>query len=343
MLTSLSPTVRSLFCLTTLLGTFAGRPATAQEAADPYRPPAISVTHVPQVPAELWEKLRKYQSTRSAAFRGWAPDGRGILVQTRFGQTAQLHRVYEPGGRREQVTFFDEPTNGRFVPADREGYILLTMSSGGSENDQIYVLNDEGEATLLTDGKSRNLLQAVRHDGLFFVVANNQRNGRDTDLYLADPNQPGPLQPILETDGEFWSAADWSRDGATLLLRHYVSINESYAALLEISTGKKTPIQPPAEGKVSFGAMKFAADGDSIYVACDAVSEFKQLARVDLASGGFQWISSEIPWDVEEIEVEPQSGLVAFTINEDGTGGLYLYDPSAAEGNALRRVKTPPA
>jgi hypothetical protein len=74
--------------------------------ADPQRPPAIQTENVPAVPAELLERWRLYQNTRSAGFRGWSPDGKGVLVRTRFGETAQLHRVYEPGGRREQITFF---------------------------------------------------------------------------------------------------------------------------------------------------------------------------------------------------------------------------------------------
>ncbi len=74
---------------------------------DSYRPMAIQTSGVSNVPAELIERLRQYQNVRAASFRGWAPDGRGILIQTRFGNTSQLHRVYSPGGRREQVTFFD--------------------------------------------------------------------------------------------------------------------------------------------------------------------------------------------------------------------------------------------
>ena len=49
---------------------------------------------------------------RSAHFFGWAPDGRGMLIGTRFGNSPQLHRVYKPGGRREQITFFEEPRRG---------------------------------------------------------------------------------------------------------------------------------------------------------------------------------------------------------------------------------------
>src|SRR5262249_547089 len=51
--------------------------AIAAENDDPFRPPAIATQDVPPVPAELTERLRQYQAVRSAAFRGWSPDGTG--------------------------------------------------------------------------------------------------------------------------------------------------------------------------------------------------------------------------------------------------------------------------
>src|SRR5258705_4974959 len=91
------------------------------DSDDPKRPPAIATQDVPVVPTELMERLRQYQAVRSAAFRGWSPDGKGILIATRFGDTPQLHRVYEPGGRREQITFFNEPADGSFIPVAADG------------------------------------------------------------------------------------------------------------------------------------------------------------------------------------------------------------------------------
>ena len=41
-------------------------------------------------------QLREYQHIRTAQFLSWSADGKSMLVQTRFGNAAQLHRVYEP-------------------------------------------------------------------------------------------------------------------------------------------------------------------------------------------------------------------------------------------------------
>src|SRR5687768_13384426 len=161
------------------------------DTPDPRKPAAIETEEVPPVPGELQAKLAQYQNLRAAGFAGWDPAGKGILVRTRFGNSLQLHRVYAPGGRREQITFFDEPVDGGFIPGAKDEGILLLMSSGGNENNQIFFLDRKKYKTsLLTGGKSRCSIQAIREDGSQMIIGSNQRNGRDTDLYLADPRKP---------------------------------------------------------------------------------------------------------------------------------------------------------
>ncbi len=63
-------------------------------AVDPRRPSAIEAQDVPVVPPEVAERLGQYASVRSAAFQGWDPAGKGILIATRLGNAAQLYRVY---------------------------------------------------------------------------------------------------------------------------------------------------------------------------------------------------------------------------------------------------------
>lgn len=312
----------------------------AQTKADPkdsFRPQAISIEGVPSVPSALWDRLRQYQNVRTAMFSGWSPDGRGMLVATRFGNTIQLHRVYEPGGRREQITFFDEPVRGTFVRKSKDGAILLTMSKGGNENYQVYLLDRlTGKASLLTDGKSRNQLEAMRPDGGQVIIASTKRNGRDTDLYIGDPRRSESFKMLLQAKGEFWSAVDWSQDGGKVLLNRNVSINESYPALLDLASGEKKMFPRTAEGKVSFHHLAFLPDGQSAYVTTDARGEFQQLAKVDLKTFEYQFLSSDIPWDATAITVEPGTGLTAFTVNEDGASALYLL-----RGEKRERIAVP--
>jgi len=315
-----------------------GQAQERSESSDPRKPAAITATGVPLVPPELVERLRRYQNVRSAVFSGWSPDGQGMLVRTRFGNTDQLHRVGVPGGRRHQLTFFDEPASGRYLPGEHDGALMLTMSRGGDENYQVYVMgtHETGQVQRLSDGKSRNVLGPIRSDGLFAIVHSTQRNGRDTDLYIADPHRPGEMTLLLETSGEYWRAMDWTRDGSTLLINHYVSINETYPALLDVATGQKTRIPIPGTRPAAHGAMAFSPDGRSAYIATDTNGEFRQLARVDLKTMTYDFLTEKLPWNVTDVTVEPGLGMVAFSTNEDGASGLYLL-----VGRSYRRYNLP--
>jgi dipeptidyl aminopeptidase/acylaminoacyl peptidase len=306
------------------------------------RPAAIQTQDVPLISAEFAARLRQYQNTRPAGFAGWSPDGKGILIRTQFANSLQLHRVYEPGGRREQITFFDEPVDGSFIPKAADGAILLSMSQGGSENDQLYLLDRANFTTkLLTDGKSKNDFAIVRDDGKLLVVASNQRNGRDTDLFLADPRKSGLQRPLLEAKNEYWTATDWSPDGKSVLLSRYVSINESYPAVIDVESGKRRDLPLPTGDKAAIAAFEFAPDCKKAYVACDADSEFRRLGMLDLESGKYEWLTSDIQWDVSGIEVHNDTGHVAFTVNNDGATQLYLLEPQAGDKLSRRELEVP--
>jgi dipeptidyl aminopeptidase/acylaminoacyl peptidase len=338
-LACLSPAFRrlALLAFVAIACTAASSALPAAEETDPRRPAAIEAQEVPVVPGEIFDRLQQYQNVRHAAFLGWSPDGRGMLIRTRFGNSGQLHRVHEPLGRREQITFFDEPVGGTFIPQATDGAIILSMSRGGDENSQLYLLDQaEFRTTLLTDGASRNRRGPFSHDGTRMIVHSNRRNGRDTDLYLTDARRPDSMDMLMEVDGEFWSATDWSQDGGTLALVRTVSVNEAYPALFDMASRQIKPIALPGDAKAAIGALAFAPDGKSVYLTTDARGEFQELARLDLATMQYTWLSEDIPWDVRDLEVDPLTGRVAFTTNEDGASRLFLL-----EGDNRRLLETP--
>ena len=312
----------SMICLVSVL---ASSLAVAADA-DPRRPAAIQTQEVPVVSADVVAKLSQYQNTRTAAFRGWAPNGNGLLVSTRFGNSAQLHLVTQPGGRREQLTFIDEPVTGRFIPGVSDGALLLSVDSGGNENAQLWLLDRQRfQKKLLSDGKSRHLVQAWRRDGSAVVVSSNRRNGKDMDLYRVDPRQADSAELLMEVNGQSWEADDWSADGKWLLLRRYVSINESYAALFDVEKKVRTDLPLPIEGKAAIGHLAFSPDGKAVYLTTDAGSEFLRLGRLELATREWFPLSPDLDWDVDEVVVERRYGLVAFLINDNGMSRLFTW------------------
>src|SRR5215510_8666701 len=64
-----------------------------------------TLENVPAIPAAVTAGVQRYQNSRAAQFEDWLADG-SILIATRFGASAQIHRVTTPGGARTQLTFF---------------------------------------------------------------------------------------------------------------------------------------------------------------------------------------------------------------------------------------------
>ena len=241
---SRSFTFSSLAVVSTAIWLLTFTPASATEnSTDPRRPPSIQTEEVPPVPTEIFGELREFQNIRNAQFLGWSPDGTTMIVLTRFGNAAQLHRVYQPGGRREQITFHDEPVMAaRFLP--KSDAILFVMSQGGNENDQVYRLETKNFSTrLLTDGKSRHQFGPVNADGSKMVVHSNVRNGRDTDLY-SSTRRPASRSCFSRRRTNSGRSTIGRPMDASLLMSRYVSINEGYPALFDLEDEEEARYRP---------------------------------------------------------------------------------------------------
>ncbi len=281
-------------------------------------PPAVKAEGVPSLPAELRERLARYGQIRSAAFEDFGPDG-SILVSTRFGETTQLHLVPVPGGRREQITFENEPiAGGLAVPG---GDVLFSKARGGDENWQIWRLDRKtGRTALLTDGKSRNTMGPLSRKGDRLAYGSTRRNGRDTDLYVLDLTT-GESSLLLETKGEFWTATDWSPDGSKLLLLKVVSVNENQPFLFDVPSRMSAALTVP-EGKAAHGAPKFAGK-DTVLLTSDAGGEFKRSMEIVLGRPAFAWAEPKARWDVTDLEVR-DGGPKVLVRNEDGASSLEV-------------------
>ena len=65
----------------------------------------LVVEGIPKIPAALADTVGRYSDFRAASFESWNPDRREMLIETRFGDTAQVHQVKAPGAARTQLTF----------------------------------------------------------------------------------------------------------------------------------------------------------------------------------------------------------------------------------------------
>jgi len=317
----------------------ASRPAYAQE-------PAIApgenlvVDGVPAIPASLVDSAGRYSSYRGATLADWHPSRREMLIATRFGDTPQLHLVKMPGGERQQLTFFaDAVGNGTFHPNGGD-YIVFSKDIGGGEWFQLYRYDvTTGDVTLLTDGKSRNLRGPWSSRGDQIAYMSTRRTGKDTDLWVMNPADPKNDHLLTQLAGGGWQPQDWSPDDKKILLTEEVSINESYLWLVDTTTGAKTELTPrDAKEKIFYGDAQFSKDGKGVYVTTDKDSEFQRLSYFDLATKQPKFLTSKIPWDVQQFDLTQDGGRIAFVTDEEGVSVLHVMDTATEKEVPLPKL-----
>jgi dipeptidyl aminopeptidase/acylaminoacyl peptidase len=295
---------------------------------------------VPEIPEDISSRIQQYQNTRSASFADWLPNDGGILIATRFGNTSQLHTVNSPGGARNQITFFDEPvTNGSFSPSPDHNGFLFTKDIGGNEFDQIYWYDmNTRNAEMLSDGASRNFGMSWSNKGDQFAFTSSRRNKKDFDIYISDMKSPKVATLKVDRGSGYWVAVDWSPDDSKLIVIQYLSSTKSNSYILDLKTEGLTQIND-AKTEAVFLASGWDKTGKKIYATTNMGREFNTLVQYDVSSKKIEYITDDIPWDIDEFTTNTSRTKAAFTVNENGFSQLYVMDIAT---NAYKKVPNLP-
>jgi dipeptidyl aminopeptidase/acylaminoacyl peptidase len=293
---------------------------------------SLVLENIPPVPPSLKESLRRWENVRSAAFEDWLADG-SMLISTRFGATAQLHRVAFPGGARQQVTFYDEPISAAAAqPGSADRYLFL-RDVGGAEYFNVYSGGLTGAQPQITQDGTRNQALVFSRDGKTAAWASVSKGEQDYAIVTWRPGEPAGPRVAFKGHGEIDPIA-FSPDGGTLLFRHLISVASQQLFLLDLATGVAAQINPTTT-EIAYGGGVFTSDGKSLILTSDEGSDVARLVRYDLAAKGFSPLTGAGPWDVEDVDLSPDGRMLAWTVNEDGRSRLYLR-PLA--GGALTSV-----
>lgn len=284
---------------------------------------------IPEIPESVVHDLNQYQNVRSAAFRGWASDGHGLYVTTRFGDVSQIHRVDKPGGARHQITFFKEPI-GQVEMRPNDKSLSFAMDAGGSENAQLFTLDlKNGGYKMLTDGESRNGAMLWSSSGEKLAYQSTKRNGRSNDLWVAtfDSNNNAEHEIALESpDGSWWGPAAFSKNQDKLLVQQYVSSTSSAVHVKDLKSGELKSIAGDSDEQSRNYAVDFDASGKGVFLRTDRYGQFTQLVYRNIKTGKETIITKDINWDVSGVTLNKDKSLAVFNTNENGLSRLYLMN-----------------
>ncbi|MCP2038314.1 alpha/beta fold hydrolase [Chryseobacterium sp. HSC-36S06] len=294
--------------------------------------------NIPAIPKSLSEKIKKYSESRGANFTAIHPNGKELIMVTRFASTNQLHKLSQPMGARKQLTFFDEPVNSADYEPTKGEYLVYSKDIGGNEFGQLFKLDLKTmESKLLTDGgRSQNGGMTWKKDGSGFYFSSTKRNGGDRDIYFMNPLKPGDTKLVLELKGGGWGINDISDDGKKLIIGEYVSANESHLYLFNTETKKLESITNRNEKQIVQGSARFSKNADEIWYVTDRDNEFDRLASMHLKTKKIEYFTSSIPWEVSNYTLSKDKSKIVFETNEGGLNKLYQMDTASKKYSEIK-------
>jgi dipeptidyl aminopeptidase/acylaminoacyl peptidase len=310
----------------------------AQEATFPI-PEKVKADGVPPIPLSIADAVAPYGQFRQARLLGWHPTERRVLISTAFGNVPQVHEVRVPGGARTQLTFFRDGVTSvaTYDPSGR--YVVFRKdTSGGGEAMQLFRYDlDSGRISILTDGRSRHGVPAWSHRRGVIAYSSTQRNGKDRDLYVLNPMDPGSARMVAEVDGS-WDALDWSADDKELLAQQLVAGSpETRLWRIDVDSGKRTLVTPHSAQPWRWTGAQFGPDGRSVFALSDKDAEAARVWKCDLGAGTWTPVTAD-GLAIEAFAVSPAGGVIAVVVDRGATSELQLLDLASKRQPLLPRL-----
>lgn len=280
---------------------------------------------IPSIPDSITSRIQKYQNTRSANIVGWLPDGSGLVIQTAFAETNQLHAVYAPGGARQQKTFrSEEVVEAAVCPDSSRQLVIFSQDSGGNEKFQLYALDlTTMKSVMITDGHSNNTNVVWSNRGDRFTFHSTKRNGKDWDIYICDAGNMFAVSLLQEVEG-MYSVLDWSPDDRQLLVQQYLSSTVSRLYIINVLGKTMKRIKKGVDASLEEALWDQHSKG--IFYTTDEKRDTRTLCYYQIADGKDTVLTPDLTWDVRYLSNSRNREKIAFTTNEHGYLSPYILD-----------------
>ncbi|MFC7097619.1 alpha/beta hydrolase family protein [Halobaculum marinum] len=261
------------------------------------------------------------------------PDGRLLFLADTSG-TPQVWTTDEPAAWPDRLTPHEERVSALAASPTDEAFVYA-MDTGSDERDQLYHydLATGVERALTADPDSTHSWGVWGPDGDRVAYAANRADDARFDVYVQSveaPDDPaGEPERVFEGPGGFLSVAAFGPEGDRLVLTKAHSSYDEDLTLLDLATGETTRLSDDAEA--TYSHVHFDGAGGLVFVT-NRGSDTAYVGRLSLDSGDVTPLAGhdEAPgnpgtdaWDVDALAFDPDTGRLAYTVNEGGYSSLH--------------------
>ncbi len=270
----------------------------------------------------------QYLNVHSATGPSFSPDRTKLSYLSDSTGVAEVWTLDLASGESTQRTFHKEKV--AFVQYTGRGdEMLFGVDAGGDERQQFHLIDDDGrERPLTADPSAIHAWGALTPDGGHLVFSANPGDPAHMHVHAVDL-ESGEIRRLLEGAG--WRDVHaCSPDGTRVVVQDCRDgMFDMQLYILDLETGA-TELHCPHDGRARYLNPQWAPDGERLYLCTDQDRDFLGVAVLDLTTGTLDRLISP-EWDIEEIALSKDGGLLAFVTNEDGYSRLRIRDLRTGE------------
>ena len=273
--------------------------------------------------------IEQFMNNARIGGSSFSSDERSILF---FSNKTGIYNVYSvpvSGGAPSQLTNSTKESTFSVSYLPNDSRFLYSYDRGGNENSHIYLRELDGSERDLTPGeKVKANFLGWAHDRKSFFFSTNERDPRFFDIFEmpTDTFKPSLIYKD-ETGFEFGTISDDKKYIAFLKIGGSSADADIY---LYNAATKEVKNITAHTGDVSNSAEAFDVTSKYLYLLTDAGSEFKYVARYNLATGKTE-VVEKAPWDVSYTYFSQNGKYRVTAINEDARTKIKVYETATGK------------
>jgi dipeptidyl aminopeptidase/acylaminoacyl peptidase len=273
--------------------------------------------------------IEQFMNTVRIGGSSFSSDEKSILFHNNKTGIFNVYSVPVSGGAATQLTNSTKESTFAvsYFPTDTR--FLYSYDRGGNENSHLYLRELDGSERDLTPGdKVKANFLGWAHDRKSFFYSTNERDPRYFDIFeMPIDTFKSALIYKDETGLDFSTMSDDKKYIA--FQKNGGSTSDSDILLYNVASKEMKNITQHT-GDVANGAETFDINSKYLYYLTDAGSEFRYLARYDLASGKSE-VVEKAPWDVAYTYFSQNGKYRVMAINEDARTKIKVYDTATGK------------
>src|SRR5215207_2644625 len=283
--------------------------------------------------------IEQFMNTVRIGGSSFSSDEKSLLFHSNKSGIFNVYSVAVTGGSPTQLTSSTKESTFAvsYFPTDTR--VIYTYDRGGNENNHLYLRELNGTERDLTPGeKVKANFIGWTHDRKSFLFSTNERDARFFDIYELPLESFKPSMIYKDESGfDFGSISNdkkyiaFEKSGGSQADSDVYLYNAATKELKNITTHT---------GDMANTAADFDINSKYLYYLTDADSEFRYVARYDLATGKTE-VVEKAPWDVAYTYFSRNGKYRVTAINEDARTKIKIYD--VASGKPVQLPQLPNA